>query len=47
MVQQLSLIKNLNTKSKYFEDLYDIFWKISEGEKITKHATKLIATKHI
>ena len=36
MVQQLSLIKKLNKESKYFEDLYDIFWKISEGEKITK-----------
>ena len=36
MVQQLSLIKKLNKESKYFEDLYDIFWKISEGEKLTK-----------
>ena len=29
-------IKELSNESKYFEDLYDIFWKIHENDKIKK-----------
>ena len=29
-------INKLSKKSKYYEDLYDIFWKISEDIKIKK-----------
>ena len=32
----LSLIKDISKRCKYYEDLYDIFWKIGEGKKINK-----------
>ena len=36
MDQELSLIKKFSKSIKYYEDLYDIFWKISDGNKIKK-----------